>query len=76
MIYYRLNPRVRLFIEQVVWVGGAYLAVTGLLAIVQGRATGPDWWIIPIFLVAAAVGACIREIPYNIRATDLSSADK
>ena len=75
-MYYKLNPRVRMFIEQVVWVGGAYLAVIGLVAIVQGRASGLDWWLIPMFLVAAAIGACFREIPYSIRATDLSGTDK
>ena len=71
-MFYKLPPRVRMFIESVVWTSAAVLAVTGLIAMLRGQAESPEWWLILIWLVAAGVGASIREVPFHIAATDRS----
>ena len=75
-MYYRLPPRLRMFIEQLLWVIGGYLAAAGLMSIVRGHIPGPDWWLIPSFVVGAAIGARVRAVPYSISATDRSGTNR
>jgi hypothetical protein len=71
-MFYKLPPRVRMFIEKVAWTGGAYLATGGLIAMLQGQAGSPEWWHILIWLIAAGVAAWIQKVPFHITATDRS----
>ncbi|WP_354301694.1 MULTISPECIES: hypothetical protein [unclassified Sphingomonas] len=51
-----------MFLEQVVWVVGSYLAATGLLAILMHKVAGPPWWVLPLFLTASACAAAFRDM--------------
>ena len=69
---YKLRPRVRMFIDRVVWTGGAYLATGGLIAMLQGQQGSPKWWHILIWLIAAGGAAWTQKVPFHIKATDRS----
>ena len=71
-MFYKLRPRVRMFIETVVWTGAAVLSAAGLTAMLQGDIESPDWWLILAWVSAAGVGASIRKVPFHIQATDRS----
>ena len=69
---YRMPPRLRMFVETVVWTAAAYLATVGVLAMMQGQADGPEWWLVLAWLVGAGLGSLIRKVPFHILATDRS----
>ena len=59
----RLPPRLNTFVR---YVGGlivAYLAIGGALAIYDGHAKLPHWWMIAASLVGGALGIQMRKIP-------------
>jgi len=71
-MFYKLPPRVRMFIESLSWTGAAVLSVSGLTAMLRGQVPSPEWWIILAWLAGAAIGARIRKVPFHIAATDRS----
>lgn len=75
-MFYKLRPRVRMFIETVSWTGAAVLSVAGLTAMLRGQVDSPQWWVILVWLAAAGVGASIRKVPFHIEATDRSRAQR
>jgi hypothetical protein len=73
-MFHKLNPRIRMFLEQVVWVVGSYLAATGLLAILMHKVAGPPWWVLPLFLIASACAAAFRDMSGDSATTARPSA--
>ena len=71
----RLPPRLHMFVREVWFVTVFYLAVVGLVAIHQGTAEPPPWWLPTAALIGTALGCLIRRVPANIVATRRALAD-
>ena len=63
----RLPPRLDMFVRYVGDLIVAYLAIGGALAIYEGHAKLPHWWMIAASLVGGLSGILMREIPAKYR---------
>jgi hypothetical protein len=71
----RLPPRLHMFVREVWFVTVFYLAVVGLIAIHQGNAEPPPWWLPTAALIGTALGCLVRQVPADIVAARRASAE-
>ncbi|HXH14562.1 MAG TPA: hypothetical protein VNJ10_00345 [Sphingomonas sp.] len=63
----RLPPRLDMFVRHVGTIVITYLAIGGALAIYDGHAKMPHWWMIAALLAGSILGALMREVPPQYR---------